>query len=182
MSQLIPAALREVLVARITEDADEADWDHLSQAHKTAQLSRWVDNPEIGGVLQPLVGGEADLRVWIKEVALKMRSRRGKPTAAEVIGALYQGSAIVEEHSIGFKPHHCVVVWDGSRHYVCWDVDSNARNLFWAAVNSCVDDPNLEAAVVAFIAHGASMTPAHRRKRFEDVAGRCGVRAVWLIL
>lgn len=130
MTRLVSDAVREQLVTRISEDADKADWDHLPQADKTALLGHWVDNPAIGGVLRPLVGGDGEARVWIKEVALKTWSLRRQPDAEEVINALFRGAATVESDCAGIKPHHCVAAIAKSRYYVCWGVDTNARNLF----------------------------------------------------
>src|SRR5688572_8379811 len=130
MTRLVADAVREQLVARISEEADKAGWDHLPQVDKTARLGQWVDDPAVGGVLRPLVGGDGDVRVWIKEVALKTRSRRRQPIAEQVIDALFHGAATVESGSFGIKPHHCVVLVDDSRRYICWGSDSNARNLF----------------------------------------------------
>lgn len=180
MTRLVPDAVREQLVARISDEADKVDWDHLPQSDKSTRLGQWVDDPAVGGVLRPLVGSDGDVRVWIKEVALKTRSRRQQPIADEVVAALFSGSALVERSSVGIKPHHCICAIGNERHYVCWGVDSNVRNLFWAAVNACFDDPGLASVIIVLVNHGALMTPAHRRKRFQELASCCGVQVVSL--
>jgi len=181
MSRLVPKGLAETLLARISQDAERVDWDHLPQASKTEQLARWVEDPAIGGVLQPLVGGEAETRMWLKEVALKRRARAQQPSPAAVVDQLFPGAADVIEGSVGTKPHHALVRDEnGLLHYVCWGPYANAKHLFWAGLNACEDEQELEVAWIVIVDTIASRTPTDRRARLTSLAARCGLKIDWM--
>jgi hypothetical protein len=180
MSRLVPQELAETLLARVSSDAQEVDWDHLTQADKTAQLAKWVEAPEVGGVLRPLVGGDAEVRMWLKEVALKRRARAQQPDPDAVIGQLFRESVRIIEGSVGTKPHHVLVQNGTHRYYVCWGPQANAKHLFWAALNAREDDPRLDDAWVVIVDTIASPTPADRRIRLSSLAERCHLKIDWM--
>ena len=180
MSRLVPRDLAETLVRRVTDEAERVDWDHLSQASKTTELGRWVDNPEIGGILRPLVGGDAETRMWLKEVALKRRARARQPDAEAVIDQLFGGEAGLVADSVGTKPHHALTRNGDHREYVCWGPQANAKHLFWAAINALEEDRELAGAWVVVVDTIASPTPPERRARLSALARRCGIKLDWM--
>jgi hypothetical protein len=182
MSPLVPRAVREELLARIISEANEVDWDHLAQADKTAALSRWIEDPEVGGVLRPLLGGDAEIRVWLKEVALKRRSRLRNPGARVVAIRLFPQGATVEDRSEGIKPPHCVARVGPDRHFVCWSDYKNAKNLFWAALNALASDSSIVEAHVVILEAGSSVTPPERQMTYKVLATHCGLSIAWITI
>lgn len=178
--RLVPQDLAETLLARVSEEAERVDRDHLSQVSKTAQLARWVEDPEIGGVLKPLVGGDAETRMWLKEVALKRRARARQPDPEAVVGQLFAEPVQFVEGSVGTKPHHALVRNGSHRAYVCWGPQANARHLFWAALNAREDDPSLGEVWVVIVDTVPSPTPTERRSRLSALAARCGLKIDWM--
>lgn len=177
MSPIVPRHIAEEVLRQIGVDADAADWDRLPQADKTALIARWVESEEIGGVLRPLLGGDAEVRLWLKDVALRRRSWRRQPEAALVAAqTIGEGAKVV---SAGKKPSHALVERDGATHYVCWGPYANVRNLFWAALNALED--GVVSAQVAVIERGTVTTP-DRRARVESLASRAGIVVRWLNL
>jgi hypothetical protein len=180
MSRLVPVALRDRVIASISAEARARDWDHLAQSDKTALLSRWVNSDSIGGLLRPLLGSDAEVRVWITDVALKRRSRTLLPSA-EVVSRAALGPAVeVLPGSAGIKPAHCLAGLSGETYYLCWDRVSNVRHLFWAAVSAREDVKGLQGSVVAIIVSVASTTEPSARSRIERIAACCGLELKWL--
>jgi hypothetical protein len=180
VSRLVPLELGDRLVAEVRRLADAADWDNLSQRDKTAMLSRWVHDDQIGGKLKPLVGGEAETRLWLKEVALKRRARAKGPSAENLAAWALSNAVPIKVADVGIKPHHCTAVDnEGRRHYLCWGPAVNLKHLLWAAINAQLDEPEL-CPVVVIVERLSSPTSRHRRERFEAIARRCGVRMLLL--
>lgn len=180
MSRLIPTAMRAGLVAAIAREADESDWDHLTQAAKTAMIGRWVTAPEIGGLLRPLLGGDAEVRIWITDVGLKRRSRDLLPAAEGVVRAVLGPTASVVKGSTGIKPAHCLASAADGVYYLAWDRASNARNLFWAALQARQDVDGLRGAVVAMIELPAGPTEPGARARLEAIGKSCALEVRWI--
>lgn len=179
MSQLVPLEVRERILQQIVSEADAADWDHLIQTEKTAMIGRWVRSVDIGGVLRPLLGGDAEIRVWLKEVALKHRSKAHRPTAKEITSRLFPQGCRVVESSIKEKPPQCIVETSSGRHFVCWGDYRNAKHLFWAALDAKVSELLLNDAYIVIVEHGASITPPDRRARYERIADLSRVKIAW---
>lgn len=180
MSRLVPKDLANTLLSRVSEEAERVDWDHLPQASKTEQLARWVDDPQIGGVLRPLVGGDAETRMWLKEVALKRRARAKQPDSEAVVAQLFKAPWEILDGSTGTKPHHTLVNAGGRRCYVCWGPRANAKHLFWAALNAREDDRGLSEAWVVIVDTIASRTPNDWRVRLTALADRCDIKIDWM--
>ncbi len=180
MSRLVPKDLAEAIIERVSGEADLADWDHLSQRDKTIQLARWVGSPQIGGVLQPLVGGDAETRLWLKEVALKRRARLRQPAAEDVVAQLLEVPYELVADSVGTKPHHATVRAQSDCYYVCWGPKENAKHLFWAAMNALEADRRLDDAWVVIVDTVPSPTPSEHRLRLCALAERCGVKIDWM--
>jgi hypothetical protein len=150
----------------------------LPQADKTAKLAAWVDAPDVGGVLKPLLGGEAEVRVWLKDVALRRRSWGRQPNA-EVVARRIFGDVELRVVGAGLKPSHAIVEVSREKQYLAWGPHSNARNLFWAALNASLER-GIRRSHVVIVDSPTSTTPADRRVRFEALARRCDVDVHWM--
>jgi hypothetical protein len=176
---LVPRSIRDELCERIAAEADKMNWDYLAQARKTATLSEWAARDDIGGRLGPLLGSDAQVRVWIKDVALKRRSRNRKPTARLVVERALGGEYHPTRGTEGIKPHHCHANGLGET-YVCWGPPSQAKHLFWAAMNAVVCEAGLDEACVVLVSPVAGATPGDHRANLERLAQRCGLQLAWM--
>jgi hypothetical protein len=178
---LVPDHVQAKLLPLIWQQANEADWDHLSQADKARLLESWIAADAVGGVLRPLLLTDAAVRLWLKDVAIKKRARARMPSAATVVAAVLPPSATVIDGSEGIKPHHCrALLSDGQTAYLCWGAVGNAKHLYWAALTALMDDQALGVGVVVFVDFGASSTARGNKRRLEALAQRCGVEIRWL--
>ncbi len=180
MTPIVPPAVAAEIGRRVGDAADAMGWDRLPQADKTAQLAAWVEDEDVGGILKPLVGGEAEVRLWLKDVALKRRSRRRQLGADVAARRVFGEQAEISILEAGLKPSHATVEVDGAVHYLAWGPHANVRNLFWAAVNAAFENSALRKAHVVIVDSADSTTPLDRKARFEALAARCGVELTWL--
>ena len=180
MSRLVPAAIRDRVVATIAAEAEAADWDHLPQADKTTLLGRWVSADGVGGVLRPLLGTDADVRLWITDVALKRRARTLLPSADTIARSVLGHDAQIRPGSVGLKPFHCAVEVGQKRFYLCWDRVENVRHLIWAAMNAREDDPEVQDWIVAIVEKPPAATAPSVRRRLERIAGSAGLTLRWI--
>lgn len=184
--KLLPPELRAEVVTALYRDADGLGWQTLALAERTRAYARWVEVPEIGGVLGRFMTPE-QARSWIKDGPMKEygRALRGAGRFAShgrqggtgphdvVLHALGEDARIVSG-SVGSKPLHCLASVSGASRYVTWGESRNFRNLIWAALRAAVDD-GLEAHVVVMEPLG-SATPHDEMARQRAFADRCGVR------
>jgi hypothetical protein len=180
VSPFVSRKVADSVGSQVAGEADEIGWDRLPQGEKTAKLAAWVESNEIGGVLRPLLGGDAEVRLWLKDVALRRRSRRRQLGASAVAPRVLGERAIISIIRTGFKPSHALVDADGKRCYLAWGPHGNARNLFWAAMNAALDEPSLDAAYVVIVDSSTSTTPSDRRARFRQLASRAGLSLAWI--
>ena len=180
MTLLIPHEVRERLIGLIGAEAEAVDWEHLTQADKSATIARWVAAPTVGDVLRPLLGTDAEVRLWIKEVAIKRRARSLLPHAEGVVAAALGDGASVVPGSAGIKPAHCLGHADGGTWFLCWDRVANAKHLVWAALQAAEADAGLAGVMVAFVEGVTDQTPEGSRTRIERIAAKCGVEVRWV--
>lgn len=179
MTRLVPAAVRKGVIGQIVVEADAEDWDHLPQADKSALIARWVAAPEIGRRLSPLLGSDAEVRLWIKDVGLKNRARGLLPAAADVARAVLGDEALVRPKSVGIKPLRCVADCHGSATFITWDRVANAKHLVWAGLVKR-DEGFAGDIVIAFVEKVTALTPQPERERVERIAARCGLTVRWI--
>jgi hypothetical protein len=180
LTRLIPPDVRVRLIARVGAEAEAADWEHLTQADKSSMIARWVTSPAVGDVLRPLLGTDAEVRLWIKEVAIKRHARSLLPGADDVVAAALGDAAGVVPGSVGIKPAHCLARADGGTWYVCWDRAANAKHLVWAALQAADADRGLAGVLVAFVEGVTDQTPDGPRSRIERIASKGGVEVRWI--
>lgn len=180
MSRLVPAVVHDAVIEIIGNETEASDWEHLAQADKTAMIGRWVVRADVGGVLRPLLGSDAEIRVWVKEVGLKKRRRSSLLCARDVVDATLGAGLKIDPARTGDKPPHCVADGPAGPAYLCWDRPVNAKHLIWAAVTALEDHHDLSTAMVVFIDTVAERTTPDRRVRLERLACRCGVSVRWI--
>lgn len=182
MSQLVPENIRTAVLLKIQQEADEIGWDSLTQIQKTDTITRWIRNPNIGGILGPLLGGDAEIRVWLKDVALRQRARNRQPGAIEVASRLFPIGFELVPGTAKDKPPQCTVRVSDCLVFVCWGVRSNAKHLFWAALNKRVSRDQVDRIMVVLVDRGSSVTPPDEVARYESLANVCGVNLAWIRL
>jgi len=179
MTRLVSPAVRQEVIGRLVVEATDGDWDHLPQADKSALIARWVAAPEIGRRLAPLLGSDAEVRLWIKDVGLKNRARGLLPAAADVARAVLGDEALVRPKSVSIKPLRCVADCGGRATFISWDRVANAKHLVWAALVKR-DEGFAGDIVIAFVERVTALTPQPERERIERIASRCGVTVRWI--
>lgn len=182
----IPAAQLSAVITAIYRDADSAGWPTLSPQDRSAWYGKWLDDPQVGGILQRYLTPEA-ARSWIKDGPMKEYAnalrgmgryaaygRTGGTTHIDIaFVALGQGAVVVPD-TAGVKPAHCEATDpSGTRSYLAWGTSSNFRNLLWAALRASVLN-GMPAHVVILEPPGAA-TPTALVQEQEALAKRCAV-------
>lgn len=186
----LPASVRELLLLEIYRQANDLDWDFLSNGERTAQYRKWIEDPKVGGVLLAH-GPEKDARVWIKDVPMKEYGRSQEGIGhyvryavnrfrgpEEVVLAAFGDGWSVEPGSVGEKPNHCRATNGEVTRYVCWGRPSTFRDLIWAALNEAIGAEQRPAIVVA--TRDGESIPTVERLRQIAVADHCAVNITHL--
>lgn len=182
--QPLPAPIRERLLIEIYQQANDMDWEFLSNTEKTHQYRRWIEDPKVGGVLLAY-GPEKDARVWIKDVPMKEYARAQEGIGnyvryavnrfqgpEEIVRAACGSGWVMKPDSVGEKPNHCYAVTEDATRYICWGRAGNFRDLVWAALNEAIDSTERPAIVIT-TRNGETVSTADRTRQ-ERLALRCG--------
>ncbi|WTW98261.1 hypothetical protein OG216_35160 [Streptomycetaceae bacterium NBC_01309] len=181
----LPAPIRERLLIEIYRQANDLDWEFLSNGEKTDQYRRWIEDPKVGGVLLSF-GPEKDARVWIKDVPMKEYARAQEGIghyvryavnrfqgADEIVQAAFDTQWKVKPDSIGEKPNHCYATDGQATRYVCWGRAATFRDLVWAAVNQAIGAQE-RPAIVLTTRDGENIATVDYQHQLQ-VATHCGV-------
>lgn len=182
----IPAAQLKAVITAIYRDADDADWTTLSPQDRSAWYAKWLNDPQVGGILQRFLTPET-ARSWIKDGPMKeygnasrgigryaAYGRVGGTTHADIAAAALGPGAVVEPDTAGVKPAHCEATdASGGRKYLAWGTSSNFRNLLWAALRASVVN-GIQAHVVILEPAGTA-TPTALMQEQRALAARCEV-------
>ncbi|MER7769880.1 hypothetical protein [Kitasatospora sp. NPDC096140] len=184
-SMQLPTALRDILLREIYQQANDLDWEFLSNGEKTAQYRKWIEDPKVGGVLLSH-GPEKDARVWIKDVPMKEYARAQEGIGHYVRYAVnrFRGPEEIVQAacgegwsplpgSLGEKPNHCIATDGEESRYVCWGRPGTFRDLIWAAVNEAIEAKR-HPAIVITTRDGETVSTADRARQIK-VAEHCGV-------
>ncbi|MEQ4610262.1 hypothetical protein ACWFQ7_11545 [Streptomyces bacillaris] len=182
--QQLPAPIRERLLIEIYQQANDMDWEFLSNTEKTNQYRRWIEDPKVGGVLLAY-GPEKDARVWIKDVPMKEYARAQEGIGnyvryavnrfqgpEEIVRAACGSGWVMKPDSVGEKPNHCYAIAGDATRYICWGRAGNFRDLVWAALNEAIDSTERPAIVIT-TRNGETVSTAERTRQ-ERLALRCG--------
>lgn len=186
----IPSDLRERLLIEIYRQADEMDWEFLSNAQKTAQYRKWIEDPRVGGVLTDH-HPEKDVRVWLKDVPMKeyARSQEGIGHYVRYIPMRFRGPEEVVRAAFGsdwtmlpdtvdVKPNHCLATDDVTSRYVFWGRDAQFKDLLYAALEMAVTTQN-EPAIVITTRDGEHVSEEAKALR-KGIAAHCKISVIYL--
>lgn len=185
MKRIEDQAKHEAVVRRIYADAQRLDWQHCSHSEKTAQYQRWLEDKQVGGVLEDWMPG--DIRVWIKDGPMKefARAMAGEGeyarylevhprSAAAVVLAAFGAGWRVRQDSEGVKPLRCIAERGTEAKRVFWGPPKDLKHLVWAALHASVAAPKEPVAVVVFDTIESPLTEP-KKKLFSALAQRANV-------
>lgn len=157
----IPEDLRRQVIAEVYRRADQLDWEGLAQAQRSGYYDRWLDDPDIGGILIRFMPRER-ARVWIKDVPMKhyARARSGIGPYAGLVTRQLPGPSQIARQTLGArwsliddtirdKPNRCLITDGRDRRLMIWGAQSNLRALVWAGINAVVDNEPTPVVIVA---------------------------------
>lgn len=176
---------REKVIQRLYREALELDWLHLSQHEHKRQYERWIDAPEVGGVLEKWKDREG-LRVWLKDVPMKefARALAGQgdfarfldhhPHSAELVVSRSLGEGwSIEPGTLDVKPLQCFVRKGQQRRWLTWGAKRDFKELLYAGLVHW-DGANGDSIVV--VVHDSLGAPLQDAQRalFERLARKVG--------
>lgn len=181
---LPPEALENVL-SRIFTDMEALGWDGLTDDAKTKQYNTWVDDPDVGGVIEHF---NDDPRHWIKDGPVKEwpRARMGIGAYAKYLpvrdGQIDQVVQLAlgdcwtpDMTTIKTKPLRVTANHRSDTHepvVVAWAPAKDLKHLVWAALNAEAKGDGREWVLVVR-ATFERPTPADQRVHNERIAHRC---------
>lgn len=184
--ELVPYAVQLDVVAEIYRRINPLGWENSRAADRSRQLTRWVEDPAIGGVLSDYLTSSG-IRVWIKDVALRqhqlalngagpfaelvaMRHLTSDEIIAEACGPDWR----VQPESQGIRPFHCLAFNGVDTRFVCWGPERSFRDLLWAAMNR--KGPTLGKPLIVALYDGIPTA----RDRYSEMAAGADVDVVYL--
>jgi hypothetical protein len=186
----LPEQLRRTVITTIYRRADELDWDGLTPADRSMWYMRWLDDPDIGGALEPFLTRDQS-RLWIKENPMKhyTRARSGiGPYAAFATPSLPGPEKITRlafgpdwtpvAGSLREKPKGCAVTDNNENATMFWGPPRSFPALIWAGLNAVVDAAPTPVVVV-LTRQGEPQTDGEvsRQQRIAALVG-VGIRHV----
>ncbi|GAA4094646.1 hypothetical protein [Actinomadura miaoliensis] len=189
MSEL-PEAIRDEVITELYRQADELDWELLTQTEKKLQYRKWIEDPRVGGVLRPFFDDHR-MGTWIKDTPMKeyARAQEGLGSMAKYARSRFPGPEnliertlgaawSVVEGSVGEKPTHCLAERSGVQRYVCWGRPKTFRDLTWAAINKAVTMPT-KPLIIVTLQDGIVASEAEKRLQVA-IAEHCGIEIRYL--
>lgn len=190
----VPKEIETKIVTRLYADANTLDWDHLTPQQHSAQYTKWVSDPKVGGRLQNYVSG-GDARVWIKDGPMKewARAKMGVGKFAPLI----EGSAAIPAKLIkkvlgegwelvpgtmSDKPLRLTATnEDEDEVVVSWAPSSGLKHMVWAALSANAKG-DVRTWVLCIVGTFTKQTPANEQQAQQRIAKRCGLRLKHVIL
>jgi hypothetical protein len=189
----IPKEVETKVVSRLYADAKKLDWASLTPQQHSAQYTKWVEDPEVGGRLREYLS-DSDARVWIKDGPMKEWSRSlsgvGKYAAliegADDIPAKLVRKALGEEwevdlESLKTKPLRVTARKDEDETVLTWAQARDLKHLVWAALTASSEGDAREW-VICVVGTFTRPTPANEKQAHQRLAKRCGLRLVHVSL
>jgi hypothetical protein len=156
----MPEDARRKVIVELFRRADQLDWDGLQPAERSTWYARWLDEPDIGGVLDAYMTRD-QARLWIKETPMKHynRARSGigpyaslvssrLPDAPRLTRLVFGEPWAVVPKSIRDKPNRCLISDGRQRIGMIWGPPRTFQSLIWAALNAVVDEADQPAILV----------------------------------
>lgn len=186
MNSSLPPPVESEVVSYLYGQAAEVGWDTLTPQDRSRQYSRWIDDPNVGGVLIQFLSRE-DARVWIKDGPMKeyARSRSGLgkyatfvtgpvTKAADIVGRVLGTSWTPDVSTLDVKPLRCVARHGGNAVLVIWGPAKDFKHLVWAALKVAVADRNARIAM-ALVQTGGQAGQRAEKDFQQRIAVRCGI-------
>jgi hypothetical protein len=183
----IPDGIEKRIVARLFQDAESLDWAHLSPPARSAQYAKWVQEPEVGGVLTKFMTPE-QARVWIKDGPMKEWARavsgigkhaslvhRPGATAAQLVHRALGPGWDVSDGTQRIKPLRVNAIHDGEEVTFAWGPERDLKHLVWAALKAGADGDPIPW-VLCVTSTFTTPVPANVRQAHLRLAARCGLR------
>lgn len=191
---IIPDQVRREVIAELYERFDEIGWEERTLAERSAIYQRLVDDPAIGGRLEPHIPLDR-VRLWIKDGPAKeyRRALEGVGPYARftkrravgppgVVDAVLGADWAVVGGSVGEKPMRCHVELGDARRLVIWGPEPSLKELFWHAAVHLLTDTDDEDPLIVITKRGNAPLDAtlwRRAKALGELIG-CDVAQVSL--
>jgi hypothetical protein len=189
----IPKDVETKVVTRLYADAKRLNWVSLTPQQHSAQYTKWVNEPEVGGRLREYLSA-GDARVWIKDGPMKERSRAlsgaGKYAALvegaddtparlakRVLGEGWQA----DDNTLRVKPLRVTARNEENEVVLTWAPVSGLKHLVWAALTASSDGDTRDW-VLCVVETFTKPTPANEKQAHQRLAKRCGLRIIHISL
>lgn len=189
----IPKEVETKVVSKLYADATALDWAHLTPQQHSAQYTKWVQDPNVGGRLLEYLTNQ-DARVWIKDGPMKewSRSISGVGKYAALVDGSYDMQDKLVRKALGegwvalsgsqrIKPLRLVASKDEQEMVLTWAPASGLKHLVWAALSADAEGDAREW-VLCIIGTFTKPTPANEKQAHQRLATRCGLRLVHIDL
>lgn len=189
----IPKEVETKVVSRLYADAANLDWASLTPQQHSAQYTKWVDEPEVGGRLREYLSA-GDARVWIKDGPMKEWSRSlsgvGKYASlvdgADDIPARLVRKALgecwhVDKDTLRVKPLRVTARKDEDETVLTWAPANGLKHLVWAALTASAEGDSRDW-VLCVVETFTKPTPANEKHAQQRLAKRCDLRLVHISL
>jgi hypothetical protein len=189
----IPKDIETKVVTRLYGDAKTLDWATLTPQQHSAQYTKWVDDPEVGGRLREYLSA-SDARVWIKDGPMKewSRSLSGVGKYANLVDGADDTPARLARKALGdgwevdsdtlrVKPLRVTARHDEDETTLTWAPATGLKHLVWAALTASAQGDTREW-VLCVVETFTKPTPANEKQAHQRLAKRCGLRLVHVSL
>lgn len=189
----IPKDIETKVVTRLYGDAKTLDWATLTPQQHSAQYTKWVDEPEVGGRLREYLSA-SDARVWIKDGPMKewSRSLSGVGKYANLVDGADDTPARLARKALGdgwevdsdtlrVKPLRVTARNEEDETILTWAPATGLKHLVWAALLASAQGDSREW-VLCVVETFTKPTPANEKQAHQRLAKRCGLRLVHVSL
>lgn len=187
----IPKEVRSCVEATLYEEAEFLDWANLTVRQRSAQYTKWVDDPEVGGRICEYLSPSA-ARVWIKDGPMKEWSRSlsgvgkhgtliegAEDTASQLARKALGEGWEVDKDTLRVKPLRVVARMHENEAVLTWSPASGLKHLVWAALTAS-SEGDARDWVLCVVETFTKPTPANEKQMHARLAKRCGLRIVYL--
>ncbi len=185
----IPKEIETQVVIKLYKDTATLDWASFTPHQRSAQYTKWVDDPDVGGKLQRYLTA-SDTRLWIKDGPMKewSRSLSGVGKYASLIeGADDTPTRLVRKtlgadwelvpNSQRVKPLRVIARKGEEETVLTWAPASGLKHLVWAALSASAEG-DLRDWVLCVIETFTKPTPANDKQAHQRLATRVNLRLV----
>lgn len=176
----------DTVVRKVYADALELDWEHCNQREHTEQYARWLNDPQVGGLLSQWMAPE-DQRVWLKDGPMKefARALAGEGTYAlyltdhprspvQLVQRAMGAGWLVVPGTSSVKPLQCDAVMGPQLVRLFWGPAKDFKHLLWAALEHGHRSPMKEARVVVFDSTTRPLSDSEKMK-LSQISIRCKI-------